>query len=329
LLKLLKLHPPATKIVEADPLFPSFIARLTSEFFDSSPTCKLDSAVQRKVSSSLLCHFFEHKEVYKLLSKTAIYERCIQSLKVVYEDKLDIWTDNAILRALVRNREYLHEEQLAELLKTVLDAAWEGESWEVRHGALSVLVEALGMSWFAHEFFNLNHRYPSAWWFDRKERYYPFLSVLLGLSWQLESEPVARAALNCFFLLTKREPLQYMMQQHKVIRTGRFVHFHSSYKLRHVTEEYLKEQGWKYNPRAIALQTDWKPDIRGAKSVLFSCQWCLLPETGKDRSFKYCSGCKLVRYCGREHQELDWKKHRFVCRISRFGCIQKCSYDGV
>jgi len=90
LLILLRSHPSATEIVEADLLFPSFISRLTSEFFDSSPTCKLDSAVQRKVSSSLLCHFCEHREVYKVLSKTAIYERSIQSLKVVYEDALDI-----------------------------------------------------------------------------------------------------------------------------------------------------------------------------------------------------------------------------------------------
>ena len=90
LLNLLRLHPEAIGIVEEDRQFPSFMSRLTREFFDSSPTCNLDSGVRREVSSSLLCLFCSHTEVYKVLSKTELYERTIQSLKVVYEDKLDI-----------------------------------------------------------------------------------------------------------------------------------------------------------------------------------------------------------------------------------------------
>jgi hypothetical protein len=27
-----------------------------------------------------------------------------------------------------------------------------------------------------------------------------------------------------------------------------------------------------------------------------------------------CNACGLVAYCGREHQKLDWQKHKLACK---------------
>jgi MYND finger len=33
-----------------------------------------------------------------------------------------------------------------------------------------------------------------------------------------------------------------------------------------------------------------------------------------DQNIKYCTACKLVGYCSQEHQSLDWKVHKDMCR---------------
>ncbi len=30
-----------------------------------------------------------------------------------------------------------------------------------------------------------------------------------------------------------------------------------------------------------------------------------------------CSGCRLVFYCSQEHQKIDWKRHKVVCKLNR------------
>lgn len=36
----------------------------------------------------------------------------------------------------------------------------------------------------------------------------------------------------------------------------------------------------------------------------------------KSEGAKFCQGCKLVAYCGKEHQKKDWSAHKQVCRSS-------------
>lgn len=39
------------------------------------------------------------------------------------------------------------------------------------------------------------------------------------------------------------------------------------------------------------------------------CEYCGVPADHK------CASCKLVYYCGKEHQILDWKKgHKNICK---------------
>lgn len=39
-----------------------------------------------------------------------------------------------------------------------------------------------------------------------------------------------------------------------------------------------------------------------------SCAECGAPSELK------CSACKLVSYCGKEHQKQHWKSHKNICR---------------
>ncbi|KAL7411677.1 hypothetical protein BDY24DRAFT_395692 [Mrakia frigida] len=29
-----------------------------------------------------------------------------------------------------------------------------------------------------------------------------------------------------------------------------------------------------------------------------------------------CGGCKTIRYCSREHQRADWKRHKPLCMVA-------------
>lgn len=48
----------------------------------------------------------------------------------------------------------------------------------------------------------------------------------------------------------------------------------------------------------------------------FRCNVCIDLKSLKSidtSSLLQCSNCKLVSYCGQEHQKADWKKHKSFC----------------
>jgi hypothetical protein len=48
------------------------------------------------------------------------------------------------------------------------------------------------------------------------------------------------------------------------------------------------------------------------------CAWapCSLSQFAAGRAFPLCP-CRTVRYCGKEHQTLDWKGHKAICQSQR------------
>ncbi|KAL7417745.1 hypothetical protein BDY24DRAFT_411704 [Mrakia frigida] len=58
---------------------------------------------------------------------------------------------------------------------------------------------------------------------------------------------------------------------------------------------------------------------RGAKQIWWSCEIerkptdlvCTKPAEGEE--MMACSRCLAVRYCSKEHQRIDWKRHKLVC----------------
>lgn len=49
----------------------------------------------------------------------------------------------------------------------------------------------------------------------------------------------------------------------------------------------------------------------------FRCNVCIDLKTRKpihtSTNLLQCSNCKLISYCGQEHQKADWKKHKSIC----------------
>lgn len=43
---------------------------------------------------------------------------------------------------------------------------------------------------------------------------------------------------------------------------------------------------------------------------------CAYPACGK-RSDGICTGCRLSRYCSKEHQVLHWEEHRLSCKLDQ------------
>ena len=41
---------------------------------------------------------------------------------------------------------------------------------------------------------------------------------------------------------------------------------------------------------------------------------CALPGCGAQRSLKLCAGCQAVKYCSKDHQKADWKRHKHDCK---------------
>lgn len=44
------------------------------------------------------------------------------------------------------------------------------------------------------------------------------------------------------------------------------------------------------------------------------CHYCKTTPT----ELRRCSGCKIVGYCSKEHQKLDWRNHRELCKVIAF-----------
>ena len=76
-------------------------------------------------------------------------------------------------------------------------------------------------------------------------------------------------------------------------------------------DEYtLKNYKWKYinepAPNELA-----KAEMERKNNLLgYKCNLC----ARTDKDLLKCSGCKEVRYCGRDCQEKDWQDHRIECR---------------
>lgn len=52
--------------------------------------------------------------------------------------------------------------------------------------------------------------------------------------------------------------------------------------------------------------------MNSSKTGPFKCNVCK-----ESQSVKVCSKCKVVYYCGREHQLQDWKSHKIFCKNSK------------
>jgi hypothetical protein len=54
--------------------------------------------------------------------------------------------------------------------------------------------------------------------------------------------------------------------------------------------------------------------------MFMKCSWhsCTLPEVkilpGAANGLNPCGNCRQVRYCSKEHQKLDWKTHKILCK---------------
>ena len=53
-------------------------------------------------------------------------------------------------------------------------------------------------------------------------------------------------------------------------------------------------------------------------AVALSCRYCAKvqdaeAEADADMAFQQCSGCHAVRYCSKDCQKADWKKHKKMC----------------
>jgi hypothetical protein len=76
---------------------------------------------------------------------------------------------------------------------------------------------------------------------------------------------------------------------------------------------------WKVKEReindAFLAETD---DIMQRKGVSQCCYWaCTTPNGSDGQPLLRCSGCKIIKYCCKEHQSLDWKfEHKGECTAS-------------
>ena len=52
-------------------------------------------------------------------------------------------------------------------------------------------------------------------------------------------------------------------------------------------------------------------------SFQYSCEFCEI--RFPDTELKVCSGCRMARYCSKEHQKLDWQHHRLHCKSIQNG----------
>lgn len=51
----------------------------------------------------------------------------------------------------------------------------------------------------------------------------------------------------------------------------------------------------------------------GAREVSARSTVCGYERCGKRKGLTACASCRVQRYCGREHQKIDWKYHKHIC----------------
>ena len=48
---------------------------------------------------------------------------------------------------------------------------------------------------------------------------------------------------------------------------------------------------------------------------LHTCiHYIIIGVNGVNKQLKQCAGCRVVYYCCHEHQKLDWKRHKPICK---------------
>jgi len=53
--------------------------------------------------------------------------------------------------------------------------------------------------------------------------------------------------------------------------------------------------------------------IAGMKKLQKESLSCGFRACEKQEDLTACGGCKIQRYCGREHRRKDWKYHKLIC----------------
>jgi hypothetical protein len=56
-----------------------------------------------------------------------------------------------------------------------------------------------------------------------------------------------------------------------------------------------------------------KPEYGKLPDNAHRCSGCL--EAKESKALQYCASCGVTRYCGRECQKADWKRHKCNCKI--------------
>lgn len=53
--------------------------------------------------------------------------------------------------------------------------------------------------------------------------------------------------------------------------------------------------------------------IIGSSSIIDQCSYCNKIYNNKKQKLQVCGKCRQVKYCGKECQKSDWKKHKLEC----------------
>lgn len=90
------------------------------------------------------------------------------------------------------------------------------------------------------------------------------------------------------------------------LRTWQHAYRHSSVRTISRAAERLVEQIQGMDPTMIA-------GVRGMQEQSLACGISSCRVEGA-RHLTVCGECRIQRYCGKEHQKMDWKYHKHVCK---------------